>query len=32
MDQDTGGKRLIHVTKRRKDDQLQILELICRIS
>ena len=29
---DTGGKWLIHVTKRRKDNQLQSLELPCRIS
>ena len=31
-DQHTGGKRLIHGTKRRKDNQLQSLELPCRIS
>ena len=29
--QQTGGKWLIHVTKRRKDNQLQSLELPCRI-
>ena len=28
----TGGKWLIHGTKRRKDNQLQSLELPCRIS
>ena len=28
----TGGKWLIHGTKRRKDNQLQILVLPCRIS
>ena len=28
MDQHTGGKWLIHGTKRRKDNQLQSLELI----
>ena len=32
MDQQTGGKWLIHGTKRRKDNQLQSLELPCRIS
>ena len=32
MDQHTGGKWLIHGTKRRKDNQLQSLELPCRIS
>ena len=31
-DQHTGGKWLIHDTKRRKDDQLQSLKLPCRIS
>ena len=30
--QDTGGKRIIHGTKQRKDNQLQILELHCRLS
>ena len=30
--QHTGGKRLIYGTKRRKDNQLQSLELPCRIS
>ena len=30
VDQHTGGKWLIHGTKRRKDDQLQSLELPCR--
>ena len=30
--QHTGGKRLIHGPKRRKDNQLQSLELPCRIS
>ena len=30
MDQHTGGKWLIHGTKRRKDNQLQSLELPCR--
>ena len=30
-DQYTGGKWLIHGTKRRKDNQLQSLELPCRI-
>ena len=32
VDQHTGGKWLIHGTKRRKDNQLQSLELPCRIS
>ena len=32
VDQHTGGKWLIHGTKRRKDNQLQILELPCKIS
>ena len=32
VDQDAGGKWLIHGTKRRKDNQLQSLELPCRIS
>ena len=32
VDQHTGGKWLIHGTKRRKDSQLQSLELPCRIS
>ena len=32
MDQHAGGKRLIHDTKRRKDNQLQSLKLPCRIS
>ena len=32
VDQHTGGKWLIHGTKRRKDNQLQTLELPCRIS
>ena len=32
MDQHTGGKCLIHGTKHRKDNQLQSLELPCRIS
>ena len=32
VDQYTGGKGLIHGTKRRKDNQLQSLELPCRIS
>ena len=32
MDQQTGGKRLTHGTKRRKDNQLQSMELPCRIS
>ena len=32
VNQDTGGKWLIHSTKRRKDNQLQSLECPCRIS
>ena len=32
VDQHTGGKWLIHGTKHRKDNQLQSLELPCRIS
>ena len=32
VDQHTGGKWSIHGTKRRKDNQLQSLELRCRIS
>ena len=32
LDQDTGGKWLIHGTKRRKDNQLQSPELPCRVS
>ena len=32
VDQYTGGKWLIHDTKRRKDNQLQTLKLPCRIS
>ena len=32
VNQHTGGKWLIHGTKRRKDNQLQSLELSCRIS
>ena len=32
VDQHTGGKWLIHGTKRRKDSELQSLELPCRIS
>ena len=32
VDQHTGGKCLIHGTKRHKDNQLQSLELPCRIS
>ena len=32
LDQHTGGKWLIHGTERRKDNQLQSLELPCRIS
>ena len=32
VDQHTGGKWLIHGTKRRKDDQLQSLKLPWRIS
>ena len=31
VDQHTGGKWLIHGTKHRKDNQLQSLELSCRI-
>ena len=31
-DQHTGGTWLMHGTKRRKDNQLQSLELPCRIS
>ena len=31
-DQHTGGKWLIHDTKRRKDNQLQSLEIPCSIS
>ena len=31
VDQHTGGKRLIHGTKRRKENQSQNLELPCRI-
>ena len=31
LDQHTGGKWLIHDTKRRKDNQLQSLKLPCRI-
>ena len=31
LDQHSGGKWLIHGTKRRKDNQLQSLELPCRI-
>ena len=31
VDQHTGGKWLIHGTKRHKDNQLQSLELPCRI-
>ena len=31
VDQHTGGKWLIHRTKRRKDNQFQSLELPCRI-
>ena len=31
VDQHTGGKWLIHGTKRHKDNQLQRLELPCRI-
>ena len=31
VDQHTGGKWLIHGTKHRKDNQLQSLELPCRI-
>ena len=32
VDRHTGGKWLIHGTKRRKENQLQRLELPCRIS
>ena len=32
VDQHIGGKYLIHGTKHRKDNQLQSLELPCRIS
>ena len=32
VDQLTGGKWFIHGTKHRKDNQLQSLELPCRIS
>ena len=32
VDQHTGSKWLIHGTQRRKDNQLQSLELPCRIS
>ena len=32
VDQHAGGKWLIHGTKRHKDNQLQSLELPCRIS
>ena len=32
VDQNTGGKWLIHDTKRPKDNQLQSLKLPCRIS
>ena len=32
VDQYIGGKWLIHGTKRHKDNQLQSLELLCRIS
>ena len=32
VDQYAGGKWLIHVTKRRKDNQLQSMKLPCRIS
>ena len=32
VDNQTGGKWLIHGTKRHKDNQLQRLELPCRIS
>ena len=32
VDQHAGGKWLIHDTKRRKDNQLQSLKLVCRIS
>ena len=32
MEQHTGGNRFIHGTKHHKDNQLQSLELPCRIS
>ena len=32
VDQPTGGKWLIHGTKRRKGNQLQRMELTCKIS
>ena len=32
VDQHTGGKWLIHGNKRHKDNQLQSLELPCRVS
>ena len=32
VDQHAGGKWLLHDTKRRKDNQLQSLKLLCRIS
>ena len=32
MDQHTGGKLLIHGTKRHNDNQLQSLDLPCRIA
>ena len=32
VDQQTGGKCLIHGTKHHNDNQLQSLELLCRIS
>ena len=32
VDQYTGGKWLIHCTKRHKDNQLQSLELPCKVS
>ena len=31
VDQHRGGKRLIHGTKHRKDNQFRILELHCKI-
>ena len=31
VDQNAGGKRLIHSTKHCKDNQLQSLELLCRM-
>ena len=31
LDQHTGGKWLIHATKRRKDNQLESLKLPCKI-